>query len=129
MCNFCIRRHHRSDRNRKSRPWSLINFEPQLQPVSPRRPVAKCYALATTHGSGHMQRRDFIILLGSAAWPLIARAQQTERMRRVGVLTGIEDDPEYQARNAAFLQGEPGGMGWTDGRNVRDRLSLGRGRG
>ncbi|MGB9656715.1 MAG: ABC transporter substrate-binding protein, partial [Pseudolabrys sp.] len=65
-----------------------------------------------------MQRRDFIILLGSAAWPLIARAQQTERMRRVGVLTGIEDDAEGQARFTAFLQGLQQ-LGWTDGRNVR----------
>jgi putative ABC transport system substrate-binding protein len=68
-----------------------------------------------------MRRRDFITLLGGAvtAWPLAARAQQGERMRRIGVFfPGAADDPEYQARNAAFLQGL-GELGWTVGRNVR----------
>ena len=60
-------------------------------------------------------------LLGGAvaAWPLAARAQQPERMRRVGVLMpNAADDPEYQARMAAFLQGLAQ-LGWIDGRNVR----------
>src|SRR5262245_5760058 len=67
-----------------------------------------------------MGRRKFITLLGgSAAWPLVARAQQRERMRRVGVLhTPAADDPEGQVRNAAFLQGLEQ-FGWTDGGNVR----------
>jgi putative tryptophan/tyrosine transport system substrate-binding protein len=68
-----------------------------------------------------LKRREFITLLGgaAAAWPLAARAQQGERMRRIGVFfPGAADDPEYQARNAAFLQGL-GELGWTDGRNVR----------
>jgi putative ABC transport system substrate-binding protein len=68
-----------------------------------------------------MRRREFITLLGSAtaAWPLPARAQQPQRMRRIGVLmTTTADDPDGQARNAAFLQGlQP--LGWTVGRNVR----------
>jgi ABC-type uncharacterized transport system substrate-binding protein len=67
-----------------------------------------------------MRRRDFITLLGgAAAWPLAARAQQPDRMRRIGVLmsTGA-GDPEGQARLAAFLQGLQQ-LGWTDGRNVR----------
>jgi putative tryptophan/tyrosine transport system substrate-binding protein len=67
-----------------------------------------------------MMRREFITLLGgAAAWPLAARAQQGERVRRVGVLTGtVPDDPEGQARIAAFHQGLQQ-LGWTDGRNVR----------
>src|SRR5262249_17337856 len=68
-----------------------------------------------------MKRRAFITLLGgaAAAWPLAARAQQRERMRRIGVLMGGADsDPIDQARLAAFLDGLQQ-LGWTDGRNVR----------
>jgi putative tryptophan/tyrosine transport system substrate-binding protein len=66
-----------------------------------------------------MKRREFITLLGAAAWPLGARAQQPDRMRRVGVLmTTAADDPEGQARIAAFLQGLQQ-WGWTVGGNVR----------
>ena len=77
-----------------------------------------------------MRRREFITLLGGAAvaWPLAARAQQPERMRRIGVLMNLAaDDPEGQARLAAFLQGLQQ-LGWTDGRNVRIDYPLGRGR-
>jgi putative ABC transport system substrate-binding protein len=53
-----------------------------------------------------MRRRDFITLLGVAAtWPVGARAQQPDRMRLIGVLTGVADDPIARARNAAFVQG------------------------
>jgi putative ABC transport system substrate-binding protein len=68
-----------------------------------------------------IRRREFISLVGGAAiaWPLAARAQQPERMRRIGVLTNLaENDPEGQARLEAFLQGLQQ-LGWTDGRNVR----------
>src|SRR5215470_15233051 len=68
-----------------------------------------------------MRRREFITMLGgaAAAWPLAARAQQPERMRRVGVLMpGAADDPEFQARMTAFVQGLAQ-LGWIDGRNVR----------
>jgi putative tryptophan/tyrosine transport system substrate-binding protein len=68
-----------------------------------------------------MRRRQFISLIGSAAvsWPLVARAQQTERVRRIGFFAaGVADDPENQVRNAGFLQGL-GELGWTVGRNVR----------
>jgi putative ABC transport system substrate-binding protein len=68
-----------------------------------------------------VKRRDFITLLGgtAAAWPLAARAQQPERMRRVGALMNLAaDDPESQARVSAFAQGLQE-LGWTVGRNVR----------
>jgi putative tryptophan/tyrosine transport system substrate-binding protein len=67
-----------------------------------------------------MRRREFITLLaGAAAWPLAARAQPGESMRRIGVLmnTGV-DEPESQARLAAFLQGLQE-LGWAVGRNLR----------
>jgi ABC-type uncharacterized transport system substrate-binding protein len=67
-----------------------------------------------------VNRRQFIALLGAAvAWPLAARAQQAAKMRRIGVfMPGVADDAEFQARNAAFLQGL-GELGWTVGRNLR----------
>ena len=67
-----------------------------------------------------MRRWEFIRLVGGAtAWPFVARAQQGERMRRIGVLTNLpSDDAEAQLRNAAFLQGLQT-LGWTVGRNLR----------
>ena len=68
-----------------------------------------------------MQRRNFIRLLGGAAvaWPLAARAQQSDRVRRIGVLVAATaDDGDYQARIAAFQQGLQQ-LGWNDGRNVQ----------
>jgi putative ABC transport system substrate-binding protein len=68
-----------------------------------------------------LRRRDFVTLLSGAAvaWPLVARAQQTERMRRIGVLLPLaSDDMEAQTRVEAFLQGLQR-LGWTDGQNVR----------
>jgi putative ABC transport system substrate-binding protein len=69
---------------------------------------------------GRLKRRDVITLLGgAAAWPLAARAQQPERMRRIGVLMSrAADDPQGQARLAAFQQALQQ-LGWSDGRNVR----------
>src|SRR6516162_4684780 len=66
-----------------------------------------------------MKRREFIALVGgAAAWPLAARAQQGERMRRVGVLHNFAaDDAVVQARHGVFLQGLQQ-AGWTIGRNV-----------
>src|SRR5258707_13157816 len=66
-------------------------------------------------------RRELIAALGgaAAAWPLAARAQQGERMRRIGVLMGWpESDAEARSERAAFIQ-ELGKLGWTDGRNLR----------
>jgi hypothetical protein len=67
-----------------------------------------------------MRRRNFIALLGgAAAWPLAARAQQGERMRRIGALmTYAESDAEGRARIAAFRD-ELQKLGWTEGRNVQ----------
>src|SRR5262245_42165733 len=67
-----------------------------------------------------MRRREFMTLLGGvAAYPLAARAQQVERVRRIGVLmAGAADDPEYSRRLTAFVQ-ELQRLGWTDGRNMR----------
>jgi putative ABC transport system substrate-binding protein len=76
-----------------------------------------------------MKRREFITLLGgaAAAWPIAARAQQPDRVRRIGALmTLAADNPDAQANIAAFrlaLQQ----LGWTDGRNVRIELRWGAG--
>ena len=68
-----------------------------------------------------VRRREFFTLLSgaAAAWPLAARAQQADRMRRIGALLNLAaDDPMGQARVAAFVQGLQA-AGWSDGRNVR----------
>jgi putative tryptophan/tyrosine transport system substrate-binding protein len=68
-----------------------------------------------------MRRRDFIALLGgtAAAWPVAARAQNKDRIRRVGaLLNGAVDDPLYQVRIDAFVQSLQQ-LGWIDGRNMR----------
>jgi len=70
-----------------------------------------------------MRRREFIRLLGgaAAAWPVLARGQQRERMRRIGVFLGggnNPDDSQSLARNAALLQGL-GQLGWMVGRNLQ----------
>ncbi|MFL5096838.1 MAG: ABC transporter substrate-binding protein [Xanthobacteraceae bacterium] len=73
-----------------------------------------------------MMRREFILGVGgAAAWPFAARAQQGERMRRIGVRTGIaETDPVFQDRIAAFRH-ELQQLGWSDGRNVRIDIRAG----
>ena len=71
--------------------------------------------------ASYIGRRKFLATLGGAAatWPLAARAQPRERMRRIGVLMSLAaDDPEGQARLTAFVQGLQE-LGWTDGRNVQ----------
>jgi putative ABC transport system substrate-binding protein len=71
-----------------------------------------------------MKRREFILALGGAAassvsWPLAARAQQPDRVRRIGILLpAAADDPAWQARVGAFLQGL-GQLGWAIGRNLQ----------
>jgi len=68
-----------------------------------------------------LNRRAFSTLLGgaAAAWPLAAHGQQSQRMRRIGVLMPLAaDDPEEQSRLTAFAQGLQE-FGWSEGRNVR----------
>jgi putative ABC transport system substrate-binding protein len=66
-----------------------------------------------------MRRREFITLIGgAAAWPIAASAQQPERMRRIGVLMGIESGPDARTRIAAFRRGLRE-LGWIDDRNIR----------
>jgi len=75
-----------------------------------------------------MKRRAFITLLsGAAAWPLAARAQQGERMRRIGVLmNGSADNPDAQANVVTFLKAMQQ-LGWIDGSNVRIEFRWGTG--
>ena len=76
-----------------------------------------------------MKRREFIMLVGGtvSTWPLAARAQQPERVRRIGVLMGLAaDDAEGQARIAAFVQALQE-LGWSNGRNVRIDIRRGAG--
>src|SRR5262249_50994719 len=78
-------------------------------------------ALLARADEDRVRRREFITLLGgTAAWPFAAQAQQGERMRRIGVLTGSgsPDDPDVKERYAAFLQ-RLQQLGWIDGRNLR----------
>jgi putative ABC transport system substrate-binding protein len=71
------------------------------------------------------RRREFMTLLGGAAsWPLAARAQQGERVRRIGLLMGTADDREGQARVTALKQGLQE-LGWTDGRNFQIETRFG----
>jgi len=71
-----------------------------------------------------MRRREFITLVSSSAmWPLAARAQQVERMRRVGVLMAIPNDAEGRARTVALEEGLQV-LGWTVGRNIQINYSF-----
>jgi len=75
-----------------------------------------------------MKRREFIAGLGSAAaWPVVARAQQPDRMRRIGVLMPLdENDPLWKPLLSAFTQALAG-LGWTNSGNVRMDLRWGGG--
>ena len=71
-------------------------------------------------------RRELLVALGgaAAAWPLAARAQQAERVRRIGLLMGVADDREGQARVTALKQGLQE-LGWTDGRDIQIETRFG----
>ena len=73
-------------------------------------------------------RRELLAALGgaAAAWPLAARAQQPERMRRIGVLMGSADDPAGQARVTALKEGFQE-LGWIEGRNIEIETRFGGG--
>jgi putative ABC transport system substrate-binding protein len=75
-------------------------------------------------------RRQFLgVLVGTAAWPLHARAQPAERMRRIGVIMAIEgDDPQIEKRLGALYRGLRQ-RGWVDGRNIRIDVRSGAGPG
>ena len=121
MLNLSLSAH---DPNRTLMPSRKPSFPPR--PEGKDRTVGLCYSpsIGFPHKEGYMsiclRRRDFIAGLGSAAaaWPLTARAQQGDRVRRIGVLqAGDETDP-VQKFIPTFTQALAG-LGWTDGRNVR----------
>lgn len=88
----------------------------------PIKALVRAHTMPLTGHGEHMRRREFITLLGgvAATWPLAARAQQTGRMRRIGVLLGAytETDQAGQARLGIFLK-TLRELGWEDGRNLR----------
>src|SRR5262249_33727256 len=92
---------------------------PGIRPELPARAAHHC------RRGDRVRRREFISLLGgaAAAWPLTARAQQTDQVRRIGFLTGgrSERAAEWQAFVAAFKEGLQK-LGWTEGHNVRIEL-------
>src|SRR5262249_50567428 len=103
---------------------SRANCQPQYcQGPRPRRTAG---AARPRRRGDRMKRREFITLLGvTAAWPLAARAQQSEQMRRIGVLlSGAADNPDVQVWLAAFLQ-RLRELGWSEGRNLRIEYRLG----
>jgi hypothetical protein len=119
-------------------PQVMRAVRPASTPACPRHPTQRRLAepaidkpgkpcgtpidsAARGRGDRMMKRREFIAGLGGAAvtWPLAARAQQGDRVRRIGVLmTGDANDPQQARRPSAFTQALAG-LGWTDGRNVR----------
>jgi hypothetical protein len=97
-----------------------------LHCTSPDLVTALRYAASLPNGSDlteldQLKRRSFITLLGGAAtWPIAVRAQQGERVRRIGVLMGLaESDPETSAR-LTKLREELGRLGWSEGSNLAD---------
>jgi len=95
---------------------------------SPRKAAARLHAALAFHDSAregrmavHIGRRELIVTFGGAvaAWPLAARAQQGDRVRRIGVLMWLnENDPGAKSDLSAFTQALAD-LGWTEGRNVR----------
>jgi putative ABC transport system substrate-binding protein len=90
------------------------------RPDAARIGAAAALPMKIRASMSRMRRRDFIIAVGGsvAAWPLVARAQQAERVRRIAVLNGMASTGQNPAAYDAFLR-RLGELGWTDGRNVR----------
>src|SRR5262245_56851938 len=113
-----------SARGEAGRPTSRAAHElrSRLQPHDRQgaRPGDTGHPTRPRRRGDRMRRREFITLLGgAAAWPLAARAQQPDRVRRVGVLMNLAvGDPEGEARIAAFVQALQR-LGWSEGRNLR----------
>src|SRR6516165_6483375 len=117
-------------------PWKNFRRRDREHLIPPRRMDAAvcraevCYPFGRKHGRDLIvKRREFITLLGgaAAAWPLTARAQQGERVRRIGVLLSLEEsDPEGKAQLSGFTQGLAE-LGWIEGRNLRMEVRWGGG--
>src|SRR5262245_20397888 len=106
----------------QAKPFHYLLTDPRQFGILPSGPGWR----GTEMQLDQLKRREFITLLGgAAAWPLAARAQQRKPMRRIGALMPYAaNDPQVQARNAAFLQGLQQ-LGWSVGNNVQiDYLSL-----
>src|SRR6516162_4080318 len=104
-------------------PSSLADWDPKRRRASGRggeTVMTESPSPLTMLFSRHTRRRTFIAGLGSAAaWPVVGRAQQGERVRRIGVLMAYdESDPEAKAHLSAFMQGLVE-LGWTNGHNIR----------
>jgi putative tryptophan/tyrosine transport system substrate-binding protein len=111
--------HERSEVMR-CRPGTVTDSEYGTVPDQ-RCTTRAVHSRCTASGTRGIGRREFIMLLGgaAAARPLVARAQQPDTVRRIGVLMGLpEDDPETKARLAKF-RGELKRLGWSEGRDLR----------
>src|SRR6516165_5630074 len=96
---------------------AIAVIHPRWEPYAGKPPVRFCAGGAMKIASLPLQRRQFITLLGAEVWPLAASAQRTERIRRIGMLIGYaENDPETQARLAAFRQALDHASKLTDGK-------------
>src|SRR5262249_17674796 len=128
------RRVHRQDsawdeaRRHPGRAAEKVRSRLQSDDRQGARPSNSRQAARARRRGDRVKRRDFITtLLGSAvstAWPATVRAQQGERVRRIGLLMGVADDREGQARVTALKQGLQE-LGWTDGRNIQIETRFG----
>src|SRR5262249_27439980 len=112
----------RREANHRAGDFSAIRGDLEVaHALAASRPCGRAVTPGREEGPlSDTKRREFIILLGAAAaaWPRAARAQQPDRVRRVGVLMGIADDFEGQARIAVFRQALQA-LGWSEGRNIQ----------